>query len=65
MCFLFIAPLESKAIILLTPNIVNNLIIEYPAAPAPETTTLISSALLFTNLSALIRAALTTIAVPC
>ena len=39
--------------------------IEYPAAPAPETTTLISLTSFLTNFNALINAAVTTIAVPC
>ena len=39
--------------------------IEYPAAPAPETTTFTSLASFFTNFNALINAAVTTIAVPC
>ena len=39
--------------------------IEYPAAPAPETTTLTSLASFLTNFKALIKAAVTTIAVPC
>ena len=36
-----------------------------PAAPAPVITTLISEIFLFTTLKALVKAAKTTIAVPC
>ena len=47
------------------PILIRSLIIELPAAPAPLTTNLADSKDLLTNLNELIRAATTTIAVPC
>jgi len=49
----------------LTPYVINNLAIVIPAAPAPLMTTLHYFRSLSTTLTALIRPARVTIAVPC
>ncbi|CAB4592456.1 unannotated protein [freshwater metagenome] len=58
-------PSISNAIIVLAPLLVSNREIAVPAAPAPLITILILDKSLFTNFKELVKAAKTTIAVPC
>ena len=58
-------PLLAHMVISFTPMFKRNLAIAIPAAPAPFITALISPSFLFTILSAFMRAAAVTIAVPC
>ena len=58
-------PLISKATIFCAPLLVKSLEIAVPAAPAPLITIVISLIFLFTNFSELVKAANTTMAVPC
>ena len=60
-----IVPLESQAITFFTPRSKSSLLMEYPAAPAPDTRTLISSTFFPTIFKAFISAATVTMAVPC
>ena len=61
----WIAPLLSQTIRFFTPRCIIIFVQAIPAAPAPDTMTLIFSTFFPTTLSALIKAAVVTTAVPC
>ena len=58
-------PSLSKPIMFLAPFATNNLATAVPAAPTPLNTILVSAKFFLTKVRALVRAARTTMAVPC